>query len=54
MLEFIATACAGIFAGAAIFVSAVQHPASFQAGTPKVRALWRHLDSKRAILGFLH
>ena len=32
MLEIIATACAGIFAGAAIFLSAVQHPASLEAG----------------------
>jgi hypothetical protein len=26
-LEFIATACAGIFSGAAVYVSVVQHPA---------------------------
>ena len=32
MIEIIATACSGIFAGAAIFVSAVQHPASLQVG----------------------
>ena len=32
MVEIIAAACSGIFAGAAIFVSAVQHPASLQTG----------------------
>ncbi len=29
MVEIIATACAGFFAGAAIFVSAVHNPAFF-------------------------
>ena len=33
MVEIIATACAGLFAGAAIFISAVQHPASLQVGS---------------------
>ena len=32
MLEFLATACSGIFAGAAIYVSVVQHPAVLQVG----------------------
>ena len=32
LLEFLATACAGIFAGAAIFVSVVQHPAVLEVG----------------------
>ena len=32
MIEIIATACSGIFAGAAIFISIVQHPASLQVG----------------------
>ena len=32
MLELFATACAGIFAGAAIYISVVQHPASLQTG----------------------
>lgn len=27
MLELLATACCGIFTGAAIYISAVQHPA---------------------------
>jgi len=33
MLELLATACAGLFAGAAVFVSAVQHPAALESGT---------------------
>lgn len=32
MLEFLATACAGTFAGAAIYISVVQHPAATEAG----------------------
>ncbi|MGI9591126.1 MAG: DUF1772 domain-containing protein [Myxococcota bacterium] len=32
MLELLATACAGLFSGAAIYISVVQHPASLQAG----------------------
>ena len=32
MFLFIATVCCGLFAGAAIFVSAVQHPAAIEAG----------------------
>lgn len=34
MLELLATACAGIFAGAAIYVSIVQHPAALELGGP--------------------
>lgn len=33
MLELLATACAGLFAGAAVFVSVAQHPATLDAGT---------------------
>lgn len=33
ILELLATACAGIFAGAALYISVVQHPASLQLGT---------------------
>jgi hypothetical protein len=32
MLEFFATACSGVFAGAAIYISVVQHPASLEVG----------------------
>ena len=32
MFLYIATVCCGIFAGAALFVSAVQHPAAIEAG----------------------
>lgn len=40
MNEFLATLCAGIFAGAAIYVSAVQHPAAVEAGRPVAAALF--------------
>jgi uncharacterized membrane protein len=32
MFEFLATACSGIFAGAAIYISVVQHPAATEVG----------------------
>lgn len=33
MLELVATMCAGAFAGAALYISVVQHPAMTEAGT---------------------
>ena len=39
-LELIATACSGLFAGAAIYISAVQHPATLQMGTTMAAAFF--------------
>lgn len=48
MLEFLATACATIFAGAAIYISVVQHPAALDAGTEIARALFRPMYRRAA------
>jgi hypothetical protein len=40
MLMAIATLCCGIFAGAAIFINAVEHPARMEGGTALALAEW--------------
>lgn len=40
MLEFFATACSGVFAGAAIYISVVQQPAALEAGGGVAAALF--------------
>src|SRR5918997_802373 len=39
--EIIATLCAGLFAGAAIYINAVEHPARMSLGTATALAEWR-------------
>jgi uncharacterized membrane protein len=39
--ETIATLCAGLFAGAAIYINAVEHPARMSLGTATALAEWR-------------
>jgi hypothetical protein len=39
--EMIATLCAGLFAGAAIYINAVEHPARMSLGTATALAEWR-------------
>ena len=39
--EMIATLCAGLFAGAAIYINAVEHPARMSLGTGAALAEWR-------------
>lgn len=40
-LELIATVCAGLFAGAAIYINLVEHPARLEGGTAAALAQWR-------------
>ncbi|MGH7646164.1 MAG: DUF1772 domain-containing protein [Gemmatimonadales bacterium] len=40
-LELIATVCAGLFAGAAIYINLVEHPARLECGTAAALAQWR-------------
>jgi hypothetical protein len=40
MLELLATACAGAFAGAALYISVVQHPAVLELGAPTASAFF--------------
>lgn len=41
LLELIATLCAGLFAGAAIYVNLVEHPARLKTGTAAAIKQWR-------------
>jgi len=41
LLELIATLCTGLFAGAAIYVNLVEHPARLEAGTAAGVKQWR-------------
>ena len=41
LLELIATICAGVFAGAAIYVNLVEHPARVETGTAAAVLQWR-------------
>ena len=39
-LEYLATICSGVFAGAAIYINLVAHPARMAGGTPLAHAEW--------------
>ena len=41
IFEMLATLCAGLFAGAAIYINAVEHPARMSLGTATALAEWR-------------
>jgi uncharacterized membrane protein len=41
IFEILATLCAGLFAGAAIYINAVEHPARMSLGTATALAEWR-------------
>ncbi len=41
LFEILATLCAGLFAGAAIYINAVEHPARMSLGTATALAEWR-------------
>ena len=41
LLELIATLCAGLFAGAALYVNLVEHPARLETGTAPALRQWR-------------
>lgn len=58
MLHLTALLCAGIFAGAAIYISVVQHPAALQAGVagrlfPPMYARAAPMQASLAVLGSL-
>jgi Domain of unknown function (DUF1772) len=46
--EFTATACAGIFAGAAVYINVVQHPAASQLGTATAVQFFRPMYARAA------
>jgi uncharacterized membrane protein len=46
--EFTATACAGIFAGAAVYINLVQHPAAAELGTPAAVRFFRPMYERAA------
>jgi hypothetical protein len=48
--ELIALLCAGLFAGASIYVSVVEHPARLGAGTDIALAQWRPSYKRAAIM----
>jgi uncharacterized membrane protein len=41
IFEILATLCAGLFAGAAVYINAVEHPARMSLGTATALAEWR-------------
>ena len=41
LLELLATLCTGLFAGAAIYVNVVEHPARLECGTAAALRQWR-------------
>jgi hypothetical protein len=41
MLTILATACSGLFAGAAVYITFVEHPARFEAGGSVALLQWR-------------
>jgi len=47
LLELIATLCAGLFAGAALYVNLVEHPARLETGTAPALRQW-HPSYRRA------
>lgn len=60
ILELLAAGCAGIFAGAALYISLVQHPASLQLGTAAATRFFgpmyaraAPLQASLAVLGLL-
>jgi len=44
--EFVATACAGIFAGAAVYINLVQHPAASSLGTATAVLFFRPMYAR--------
>jgi hypothetical protein len=46
--EFIATACAGIFAGAAVYINIAQHPAALALGTATAVKFFRPMYARAA------
>jgi len=60
LLELIATLCAGLFTGAAIYVNLVEHPARLEPGTAAAVTQWRPsyrrgtvMQASLAVAGFL-
>ena len=41
LLELLATLCTGLFAGAAIYINVVEHPARLECGTAAALRQWR-------------
>lgn len=50
IFEILATACAGLFAGAAIYINAVEHPARMSLGTATALAEWRPAYRRATLL----
>ncbi len=48
MLELLATGCAGLFAGAAIYINLVEHPARVECGNALARLRTACNDAHRA------
>ena len=60
LLELIATLCAGLFTGAAIYVNFVEHPARLETGTASAVKQWRPsyrrgtiMQASLAVIGLL-
>ncbi len=59
-MEFIATLCCGLFAGAAVYINAVEHPARMSCGTEAAVAEWApsyaraaRMQAPLAVVGFV-
>lgn len=50
LLELLATLCTGLFAGAAIYVNVVEHPARLQCGTAAAVRQWRPSYARATVM----
>jgi len=50
LLELIATLCTGLFAGAAIYVNLVEHPARLECGTAAALQQWRPSYARATVM----
>ncbi len=50
ILEILATLCAGLFAGAAVYINAVEHPARMSLGPLTALAEWRPAYQRGALM----
>lgn len=50
LLELIATLCTGLFAGAAIYINLVEHPARLECGTAAAVKQWRPSYARATVM----